>query len=182
MTDAAVPSASNTLTRQAASSPAPDASAGGLTFHELLSDLNPLQYLPVVGTIYRAVTGDTIPKPLREAGSVVVSGLLSGPIGIGISLGTLAFQKLTGIDFEDLEQSLVAALRGPSHVALAAQDPAPAALPETPAHVGAWTSAQLSAYGVVTLSDGTLRQGELSGSDVLNALQLGEGAPRTAFA
>ena len=181
MSDAAVLPASNALSRQVEPSSAPASPAGGLTFHELLSDLNPLQYLPVVGTIYRAVTGDTIPKPLREAGSVVVSGLLSGPIGVGISLASLAFQKLTGIDFEDLEQSVVAAIRGPSDVAVAAKDEGPAGVPETPGHVGAWTPAQLTAYGVVTLSDGTLRQGGLTGSDVLNALQLGEGAPRTAL-
>lgn len=49
----------------------PASATGGskkLTFGVILSDLNPLQYLPVVGTIYRALTGDTIPKPIREAG------------------------------------------------------------------------------------------------------------------
>ena len=35
------------------------------SFHELLSELNPLQYLPVIGTIYRSMTGDLIPEPVE---------------------------------------------------------------------------------------------------------------------
>ena len=60
------------------------------SFRELVSELNPLQYLPVIGPLYRAVTGDTIPESARTVGSVVVSGLLGGPIGIATSLGFLA--------------------------------------------------------------------------------------------
>jgi hypothetical protein len=37
---------------------------GDISFGDVLSALNPLQYLPVVGSIYRAVTGDTIPETL----------------------------------------------------------------------------------------------------------------------
>ncbi len=64
-------SASPTLSMPFHGSTTPPAAAGtpkGLTFSEILSDLNPLQYLPVVGTIYRAVTGDTVPKPLPRRG------------------------------------------------------------------------------------------------------------------
>lgn len=45
-----------------------------VSFHELLSALNPLQHVPVVGTIYRAATGDTIPLPLQVAGSLLTGG------------------------------------------------------------------------------------------------------------
>jgi len=38
-------------------------------FKDVLRALNPLQHVPVVGTIYRAVTGDTIPAPLRILGA-----------------------------------------------------------------------------------------------------------------
>ena len=71
----------------------------GVSFREILSDLNPLQYLPVVGTIYRAVTGDVIPEPLRFFGSLLVSGLLGGPMGVAISLATTAAEKITGFTF-----------------------------------------------------------------------------------
>ncbi len=159
----------------------PASATGGskkLTFGDILSDLNPLQYLPVVGTIYRALTGDTIPKPIREAGSVLVGGLLGGPIGVAASLATLAFEKLSGLDFEDVEQGLLAKL-GASPAAAAAESagvvPSEATLP----HTGPWTATQLAAYGVVASADGTLRRCDLTGADVLNALQLREwsGAP-----
>jgi hypothetical protein len=51
------------------------------SFHDFLSAINPLQYLPVVGTIYRAVTGDVIPEALRDLGSMLVSGLLAAQSG-----------------------------------------------------------------------------------------------------
>ena len=52
--------------------PAQPAADHSISFHDILSALNPLQYLPVIGTIYRAVTGDQIPELLRRAGSLVV--------------------------------------------------------------------------------------------------------------
>ena len=67
--------------------PAAPSEAQPSTFQQLLSELNPLQYVPVVGTIYRAVTGDTIPETARFAGSLVVSGLTGGPIGLAVNLG-----------------------------------------------------------------------------------------------
>ena len=85
------------------------------SFRELVSELNPLQYLPVIGPLYRAVTGDTIPESARTVGSVVVSGLLGGPIGIATSLGFLAVEKLTGIDPEKIGHDVAASLGIGSH-------------------------------------------------------------------
>ena len=48
---------------------------------EARNALNPLQYVPVVGMIYRQATGETIPAPLSIAGSVL-TGAMFGPIGI----------------------------------------------------------------------------------------------------
>ncbi len=79
----------------------------GFSFHDILSALNPLQYLPVIGTIYRAVTGDTIPEPIRRFGSLVVSALLGGPIGIAINLGTMVAEEVTGINLDQTGQSLL---------------------------------------------------------------------------
>ncbi|MGI4955588.1 MAG: hypothetical protein ACRYGM_27590 [Janthinobacterium lividum] len=44
---------------------------------EALRGLNPLHHIPIVGTIYRAVTGETIPAPMRVLGA----GLIGGPLG-----------------------------------------------------------------------------------------------------
>ena len=106
-----------------------DAHRHGGSFHEVLSALNPLQYLPVVGTIYRAVTGDTIPEPVRRIGSMIVSGLLGGPIGVAINVASLAAEKASGIDLDGAGQALV---RGePLGPALHAHA-APTAAPEAP--------------------------------------------------
>ncbi len=44
---------------------------------DLVRGLNPLHHVPVVGMIYRAVTGETIPAPMRVLGA----GLVGGPLG-----------------------------------------------------------------------------------------------------
>jgi hypothetical protein len=142
-------------------------------FRTVLSELNPLQYIPVVGALYRAVTGDTIPEPTREAGSLVVSFLTGGPIGVASNLALLVGEKITGIDVEKTEKAIFASVgigtparqppaATPSHPP--AKSPAP---PQT-----AWSAAQLAAYGV-TSAQGTIRRGDLTGSDVLNELELG---------
>ncbi|HEY0183207.1 MAG TPA: hypothetical protein VGC09_10410 [Rhodopila sp.] len=108
----------------AAAAPQPAAEGHGFTFHDLLSVLNPLQYLPGVGTIYRAVTGDVIPEAVRNAGSLLFSGLLGGPIGLITSVASTIAQKVTGIDLEKivaaqfhLAPQVAAASAGQSQVA-----------------------------------------------------------------
>ncbi|HEX2116212.1 MAG TPA: hypothetical protein VHM01_17550, partial [Alphaproteobacteria bacterium] len=49
-----------------------------LTFSDFLSVINPLQHIPVVSTLYRWVTGDTI----KPAARVVGGALYGGPIGM----------------------------------------------------------------------------------------------------
>lgn len=49
---------------------------GSLTFGEFLRALNPLHHLPVIGTIYRATTGETIQPALRVLGGAVTGGAL----------------------------------------------------------------------------------------------------------
>ena len=78
-----------------------------MTVGEFVSCLNPLQYLPVVGTIYRAVTGDTIPEPVREAGSLVVSGLTGGPVGVALSAGVDLAERAVGFDEEAFGQRVL---------------------------------------------------------------------------
>ncbi len=148
----------------------------GGTFHELLSELNPLQYIPVVGTVYRALTGDVIPEAARVAGSLVVSGLAGGPVGVATSVALLAAEKATGVDPEKIGQSVLA------DVGIGASSPpaaagthvaAPAAAPVS-SGVGkaGWSDAQLAAQGVTVSADGNLSRGALRGSDVLNDMEL----------
>jgi hypothetical protein len=79
-----------------ASASAP-ASHAGFTFHDFLSIINPLQHLPVIGTIYRAITGDTIGVPEKIAGDALYGGLWGAVAGVADA----AFQAVTGKDFGD---------------------------------------------------------------------------------
>jgi len=172
-----------------------------MSFHELLSDLNPLQYIPVIGTIYRSVTGDTIPESVRTVGSFAFSGLTGGPVGLATNAAMLVLEKLTGIDPEKIGHDVLASIgigksedsapaapaaATPSATASAAAPAGAAASPQavTPAH--GWSPSQLSAYGVVTTAQGTLKHGDLVGSDVLNDLELARardtGPPTVALA
>jgi hypothetical protein len=87
-------------------------SAPDVSFHDILSALNPLQYVPVVGSIYRAVTGNVPPEPIRTIGSLLVSGLTGGPIGLAINAGVTAVEKISGID---PDQIVHGPLRGRPH-------------------------------------------------------------------
>lgn len=83
----------------AASAPATNTAGGGFTlntaFHDLLDIVNPLQHLPVVGTLYRAITGDTIGTVEKIAGDALYGGLW-GAVG---SVADTAFTAVTGKDF-----------------------------------------------------------------------------------
>ena len=82
----------------------------GFSFTDVLSMLNPLQYLPVLGSIYRASTGDTIPEAVRDVGSLVVSAFTGGPIGVAIGAVTIALEKIAGIDPDQLAQTVLSGL------------------------------------------------------------------------
>ncbi|WP_188580626.1 hypothetical protein P7L64_24420 [Tistrella bauzanensis] len=50
----------------------------GFTFGDLVDLVNPLQQLPIVGTVYRAITGDSIAPGARMLGSIA----FGGPVGL----------------------------------------------------------------------------------------------------
>lgn len=68
-----------------------------MSFADLVDIINPLQHIPVVSNIYRAITGDEISAPARVAGST----LFFGPIGTAASLANLAVEEATGRDVGD---------------------------------------------------------------------------------
>jgi hypothetical protein len=89
-------------------SPTATSGQGGVSFHDVLSALNPLQYVPVVGNIYRALTGDIPPEPARIIGSFIASGLAGGPIGLAINAAVTAAEKITGIDPDHIAHTMLA--------------------------------------------------------------------------
>lgn len=101
---------------------------GGGLFHELVSDLNPLQYIPVIGTIYRAITGDEGNPTLRFVASLGTSFALGGPIGVAITAG----EKLAGIDPERMALDAARHLFHLGHAEPAATGSGTPAAPPTP--------------------------------------------------
>ncbi len=79
--------------------------ADGLTFGDLIDVINPLQHVPVVATIYRSMTGDTIAPGPRLAGG----GLFGGLIGLAGAAFNLAIEETTG---KDLGGHMLALLTG----------------------------------------------------------------------
>jgi hypothetical protein len=99
--------------------------------------VNPLQHLPVIGTLYRAITGDTIGTPEKIAGDTLYGGLW----GAVASIADTAFQAVTGKDFGDTVLALFTGGHGSKPVAVAANAPvanASAAIPgaTTPPNAG----------------------------------------------
>jgi hypothetical protein len=66
-------------------------------FHHLLDVVNPLQHLPVIGTIYRAITGEHIGPVEQIAGDTLYGGLWGGVSAVA----EVAYQGITGKSVED---------------------------------------------------------------------------------
>jgi hypothetical protein len=69
----------------------------GFTFGDIIDIVNPLQHLPIVGTIYRKITGDTIAPAMQIAGDA----LFGGPVGAIISMVTTALKSVNNNDSYD---------------------------------------------------------------------------------
>lgn len=111
-------------------------------FGDLIDMVNPLHHLPVIGTIYRSLTGDTLEGPARIVGGMIYGG----PIGMASAIGNAILEEHTG---RDLNDTLVAAVfgeeeAGPGGDGFAGQpDPAPvAAQAQAQAHPQAQAQAQ----------------------------------------
>jgi hypothetical protein len=67
---------------------------GEFSFADLIDVINPLQHIPVVGTIYRELTGDRIGHGARLAGGV----LFMGPVGGLTALANIVSIEASGKD------------------------------------------------------------------------------------
>jgi hypothetical protein len=74
----------------ATGSDSPDDS--GFSFGDLLDIVNPLQHIPIVSTIYRAISGDQIKTFPKIAGDA----LFGGVAGFISSVADTLFEKITG--------------------------------------------------------------------------------------
>jgi hypothetical protein len=66
----------------------------GFTFGDIFDIINPLQHIPILSTLYRAITGDDIAAAPKVAGGV----LFGGVIGLVVSIIDTAIEQITGRD------------------------------------------------------------------------------------
>lgn len=84
-------------------------------FADLVDIINPLQHIPVVGHVYRKMTGDEISPPAQFIGSA----LYGGPLGAVAALTDIAVREQTGKGNIDTMMGFLG--RGPAE----AETPAP---------------------------------------------------------
>lgn len=114
-------------------------------FADFLDMINPLQHIPVVGTIYRELTGDTI-HPFSQ---ILGGGLFGGPLGVAGGLANAIAQEETGRD-----------LTG-NAVALMLNDPAAGSAPPAAPVVSAASPAMNPAPAAEDLPGGMLAVADL---------------------
>jgi len=109
---------------------------GGFGFKDLLDIVNPLQHIPIIGSIYRWATGD---EP-SDGARIIGDGLYGGPIGLAASAVLTVVTEDS--DGHDLGEQVLAGLFGPGNdsptigkptLVADAAAPAPAASTGTPA-------------------------------------------------
>jgi hypothetical protein len=75
------------------------------SWDDLIDIVNPLQHIPVVGSLYRTLTGDTISSTARVAGAT----LYGGPLGMVAGAANVIIAEANGADLGD---TIVAGLLG----------------------------------------------------------------------
>jgi hypothetical protein len=97
-----------TVTAQAPSHETSHFWAGSsFSFHDLLDVINPLQHIPIVAPIYRAITGDKIGNVAR----IVGDGLYGGPLGAASGALDVAVKEVTG---KDIGENVIDLVEGKS--------------------------------------------------------------------
>jgi hypothetical protein len=146
-------------------------------FHHLLDVVNPLQHLPVIGTIYRAITGEHLDPVEKIAGDTLYGGLW----GAVTSIADVAFEGITGKSFED---TALALFKGDDKVMVASNQvvaPSITADPSLPAS----DLPPLPSSGAANMPDG-LDVAGLTGAAFSNALAAkgvdGDTASRALYA
>ncbi len=84
------------------------------SFHNLLDIINPLEHLPIIGSLYRAITGTHIGIPEKIAGDALYGGLWGAVSGVADA----AFQAITG---KDIGETVLSLFQGSSQTSQLAQ-------------------------------------------------------------
>lgn len=83
-----------------------------LSFDQVLDVINPLHHIPVVGTLYRALTGDQ----LDGSASIMGSMIYGGPVGLVAGLVDAVVEQASGRDIGGLALAMIGGeeLAGPA--------------------------------------------------------------------
>jgi len=73
------------------------------SFGDVIDMINPLQHLPVIGTLYRKFTGDTI-KPFAN---IIGGAIFGGPVGAVSSTANVIIKDRTGKDIAENALSMI---------------------------------------------------------------------------
>jgi hypothetical protein len=145
------------------------------SFGDFLDIINPLQHIPLVGNLYRELTGDEISPHARILGDT----LFGGPSGFLASIANVFYEAVAG---EDVGETVIAMLTGDGGDAEPqfARDEAgdkvginDAVIPASTASESALPAPLETAAGTAAHADAVLPEAEpgmLTGQDALNAL------------
>ena len=97
-----------------------DTPASDLGLADLLDVINPLHHIPLVGNVYRVLTGDTISGPAQVAGAT----LYGGPIGLVSGLVKAVASEINGADPGDTLVARLIDADAPDEIAVAQAAPA----------------------------------------------------------
>lgn len=88
---------------------------GGLSFSDIIDTVNPLQHIPLVSGLYRALSGNTISPAAQIAGDTLYGALTGGTALIGAATGlatSSADVALTAVTGSSISQHIAATLVG----------------------------------------------------------------------
>jgi hypothetical protein len=133
-------------------------------FGDLLDVINPLQHIPVVGSLYRNLTGDQISGPAKIMGGL----LYGGPVGFVAALATTIAEQEVG---QDLGEAALAALFDGEETGdvLLAEQPADAVSAAIPTVTPAAANIAVANAAAANTTAGVGSQAALSGQDALDA-------------
>ncbi|UEM03806.1 hypothetical protein JL101_028325 [Skermanella rosea] len=128
----------------------PDTGEVEMSFWDFVDIVNPLQHIPVVNTVYRELTGDTI----KGVSRVIGGGIYGGIVGLVAGVGSAIIAETTG---KDPGEHLMAMVTGSGDEEPAAEAPqvASAEAPQPSAPPPATTAAPPAATPATVPTDKT---------------------------
>ena len=82
------------------------------SFSDLVDTINPLQHIPVLSSLYRAITGEDINPVARIAGDTLYGGIMGGASALLAAAGAISDSALEAATGKSASGNIVAALFG----------------------------------------------------------------------